>query len=73
MWSRTVALIMALHGASQRQLPVTMVAAGLAPQLLGQMGRAKSYAERLLEYVSRSTGSTYAATAALARRPKERA
>ncbi|HEX5776170.1 MAG TPA: ATP-binding protein [Caulobacteraceae bacterium] len=44
------ALIMALHGASQRQLPVTMVAAGL-PQLLGQMGRAKSYAERLFEFV----------------------
>jgi len=45
------ALISALHRASQRQLPVTMLAAGL-PQLLGQMGRAKSYAERLFEFVA---------------------
>jgi AAA ATPase domain len=44
------ALITALHRASQRQLPITLVAAGL-PQLLGQMGRAKSYAERLFEFV----------------------
>ncbi|WP_337847857.1 AAA family ATPase [Sphingomonas sp.] len=45
------ALISALHRASQKQLPVTMIAAGL-PQLVGQMGRAKSYAERLFEFVS---------------------
>ncbi len=44
------ALISALHRTSQNQLPVAMVAAGL-PQLLGQMGRAKSYAERLFEFV----------------------
>lgn len=44
------ALITALHRASQNQLPVTMVAAGL-PQLVGQTGRAKSYAERLFEFV----------------------
>lgn len=44
------ALIMALHNANQAQAPVTMVAAGL-PQLLGSMGRAKSYAERLFEFV----------------------
>jgi len=44
------ALISALHRASQKQLPITMIAAGL-PQLLGQMGRAKSYAERLFEFV----------------------
>jgi hypothetical protein len=44
------ALITALHRASQKQLPVTMVGAGL-PQLLGRMGRAKSYAERLFEFV----------------------
>ena len=43
-------LIRALHSASQRQLPMTMLAAGL-PQLIGQMGRAKSYAERLFEFV----------------------
>ncbi len=45
------ALISALHRASQKQLPVTMLGAGL-PQLLGQMGRAKSYAERLFEFVA---------------------
>lgn len=44
------ALISALHRANQARLPVTMIAAGL-PQLLGQMGRAKSYAERLFEFV----------------------
>ena len=44
------ALISALHRTSQSQLPVTLVAAGL-PQLVGQTGRAKSYAERLFEFV----------------------
>ena len=59
------ALIMALHNAtSQKQLPVTMVAAGL-PQLLGRMGRAKSYSERLFEFVSIGQLDTGAAAAAL--------
>ncbi len=44
------ALITALHRASQEQLPITMMAAGL-PQVLGQTGSAKSYAERLFEFV----------------------
>jgi len=44
------ALIAALHAVAQAGLPVTMMGAGL-PQLLGQMGRAKSYSERLFEYV----------------------
>lgn len=43
------ALITALHRVSQRRLPVVLVAAGL-PQLPGQMGKAKSYAERLFEF-----------------------
>ena len=43
------ALISALHRISQHQLPVTLVAAGL-PQLVGQTGKAKSYAERLFEF-----------------------
>lgn len=43
------ALIMALHKCAQKQLPVTLIGAGL-PQLVGQAGRAKSYAERLFEY-----------------------
>ena len=42
-------LIAALHSASQEQLPITMAAAGL-PQLVGQTGHAKSYAERLFEF-----------------------
>src|ERR1035437_393770 len=43
------ALISALHRCSQGQLPVTVVGAGL-PQLRGQMGQAKSYAERLFDF-----------------------
>jgi len=43
------ALISALHRCSQLQLPVTAVGAGL-PQLIGQMGKAKSYAERLFDF-----------------------
>ncbi len=42
-------LISALHRCAQRQLPVTLIGAGL-PQLRGQMGKAKSYAERLFEF-----------------------
>jgi hypothetical protein len=43
------ALITALHRGAQRKLPVVLVGAGL-PQLRGQMGRAKSYAERLFDF-----------------------
>lgn len=43
------ALITALHRCAQESLPVAVVGAGL-PQLPGQMGRAKSYAERLFEF-----------------------
>lgn len=43
------ALITALHRVSQQQLPVVMLGAGL-PQLRGQMGDAKSYAERLFDF-----------------------
>ncbi|HVT90738.1 MAG TPA: ATP-binding protein [Tepidisphaeraceae bacterium] len=45
------ALITALHRTAQRQLPVILVGAGL-PQLAGQMGKAKSYAERLFDFPS---------------------
>lgn len=58
------ALIMALHFASQDQLPITMVAAGL-PQLLGRMGRARSYAERLFQFVPIDRLDDAAARAAL--------
>jgi len=47
--SQFAALIVALHKCTQKQLPLTIVGAGL-PQLVGQAGRAKSYAERLFEY-----------------------
>ncbi|MGL4325656.1 MAG: AAA family ATPase [Beijerinckiaceae bacterium] len=57
-------LISALHEATQRKLPVTMVAAGL-PQLLGLMGRAKSYSERLFEFVPIDKLHREAATRAL--------
>jgi len=40
------ALLVALHKVSQKGLPLTVVGAGL-PQLVGNAGRAKSYAERL--------------------------
>jgi hypothetical protein len=42
-------LITALHRCAQNQLPFALIGAGL-PQLVGQAGRAKSYAERLFEY-----------------------
>jgi len=43
------ALISALHRCAQQKLPITVVGAGL-PQLRGQAGRAKFYAERLFDY-----------------------
>ncbi|MBP6312751.1 MAG: ATP-binding protein [Flavobacteriales bacterium] len=43
------ALITALHRTAQRQLPIVLVGAGL-PQLIGHMGNAKSYAERLFDF-----------------------
>ena len=45
------ALIAALHKTVQRQLPITMVGAGL-PQLPRLAGEAKSYAERLFKFPS---------------------
>lgn len=60
------ALIMALHKCTQRQLPVTLIGAGL-PQLVGQAGRAKSYAERLFEYPEIGPLSNPAAIEALVR------
>jgi hypothetical protein len=44
------ALIAAIHQATQSQAPVALIGAGL-PQLLGLAGRAKSYSERLFEFV----------------------
>jgi hypothetical protein len=58
------ALITALHRARQNDRPITLVAAGL-PQLAGQMGKAKSYAERLFLFTSVGPLEAEAATSAL--------
>ncbi len=47
--TQLAALITALHRAAQRRLPIVLLGAGL-PQLRGQMGLAKSYAERLFDF-----------------------
>ncbi len=43
------ALIMAIHRIAQKKLPLALVGAGL-PQLVGLMGKSKSYAERLFDF-----------------------
>ncbi|KDR38693.1 AAA family ATPase [Caballeronia glathei] len=43
------ALIMAVHKVTQLGLPIAVIGAGL-PQLVGNAGRSKSYAERLFDY-----------------------
>jgi AAA ATPase domain len=60
------ALITVLHRAAQRKLPVVMIGAGL-PQLRGQMGRAKSYAERLFDFPEIGPLDAVAAQDALAK------
>lgn len=60
------ALITTLHRMSQRQLPVLMIGAGL-PQIPGQMGKAKSYAERLFDFPVIGPLSQEAAYQAIAR------
>lgn len=47
--SQLAVLISALHRCAQRELPIALVGAGL-PQARGQMGEAKSYAERLFDF-----------------------
>lgn len=64
------ALIGSLHHVSQKNLPVFMIAAGL-PQILGKMGDAKSYAERLFAFVEVGPLDRQAATDALCK-PLER-
>jgi hypothetical protein len=43
------ALISAFHHCAQKQLPLALVGAGL-PQLVGNVGKAKSYSERLFDF-----------------------
>jgi hypothetical protein len=58
------ALISALHACAQKQLPISLVGAGL-PQLVGNVGKAKSYAERLFEFPVIGPLSAISATQAL--------
>lgn len=60
------ALITALHHTAQRNLPAVLVGAGL-PQLPGQAGRAKSYAERLFDFPQIGPLSPEAARIAIAK------
>jgi hypothetical protein len=63
-------LIAALHACAQKNLPITLVGAGL-PQLVGATGQAKSYAERLFHFVR--IGPLESSAAALAiERPAQR-
>jgi len=57
-------LIMALHMAAQDALPITLVAAGL-PQILAKMGQAKTYAERLFDFIELGPLDPQSATKAL--------
>ena len=58
------ALIAGLHRCGQNQLPVTLVGAGL-PQLVGNTGKAKSYAERLFDFPEIGPLEAAAAAAAI--------
>lgn len=60
------ALIAALHKTVQRQLPITLVGAGL-PQLPRLAGEAKSYAERLFQFPAIGQLSDEEASVALIR------
>lgn len=64
------ALITSLHRCAQRQLPVTLVGAGL-PQLPGRMGRAKSYSERLFDFPQVGPLNAAAARLAIVKPAKE--
>ena len=64
------ALITALHRTAQRRMPVVLVGAGL-PQLRGQMGRAKSYAERLFDFPQIGALPASAARIAIAKPARE--
>ena len=58
------ALIAALHRAAQLRLPVALIGSGL-PQLVGHIGSAKSYAERMFSFPEIGPLSGEAATRAL--------
>ena len=57
-------LIVALHEISQADLPLLVVGAGL-PSILGLLGEARTYAERLFSFVDINSLDDAAATGAL--------
>ena len=69
--SQLAALIAALHRSAQRQLPITLVGAGL-PQLVAHAAAAKTYAERLFNFPEIGPLSEDAARYALEAPAKER-
>lgn len=68
--NQLAALISALHACAQNQLPIALVGAGL-PHLVGNVGRANSYAERLFHFPVIGALPFDAATEALERPVKE--
>lgn len=64
------ALIIALHRTAQRQLPVTLIGAGL-PLVRGRTGKAKSYAERLFDFPEIAALSSADARRAIAKPAQE--
>lgn len=58
------AFVSAIHHVTQAAYPLTLFAAGL-PQLLGQLGKAKSYAERLFDFQEIGSLDEQSATDAL--------
>jgi hypothetical protein len=65
------AMISALHRATQRNLPITVAAAGL-PQIPRLTGEARSYAERLFTFPTIGNLDEVAATAALTEPARQR-
>jgi len=62
--AQLASLIASLHRCAQARLPVSLVGAGL-PQLVGNTGRAKSYAERLFDFPTIGPLAPDAAAAAI--------
>jgi predicted transcriptional regulator len=64
--NQLAALIVALHRTAQRRLPVVLLGAAL-PQIREQVGRAKSYAERLFDFPDVGPLAPQAAKVAIAK------
>ena len=60
------ALVSMFHFIAQRSLPIALIGAGL-PQVRGQLGRAKSYAERMFDFPQIDALSSADATTAISK------